>query len=60
MVIIEFLTGTCKGYKFKNNGGSEMLHDIFEASSNIYNTRSDTILNKRNVKSIFNRTETVS
>ena len=47
-------------YKFKNNIGHEILHDIFEESSNIYNTRSDKILNTRNVKSVFNGTETVS
>ena len=45
-------------YKFKNNIGPEILHDIFEKSSNIY--RSDKILNTRNVKSVFNGTETVS
>ena len=40
-------------YKFKNNIGPEILHGIFEESSNIYNTRSDKILNTRNVKSVL-------
>ena len=47
-------------YKLKNNLGPEILIDIFEASSNTYNTRSDKIINTRNVKSLFNGTETVS
>ena len=47
-------------YKFKNNIGPEILNDIFEVSSNTYNTRSDKIINTRNVKSVFNGTETVS
>ena len=47
-------------YKFKDKLGPKILHDMFEASSNIYNTRSDKILNTRNVKSVFNGTETVS
>ena len=47
-------------YKFKNNLGSEILSDIFEANSNICNTRSDKTVSSRRVKSLYNGTETVS
>ena len=47
-------------YKFNNNLGPEILNDIFAANSSNYNTRSDTIIYTRNVKSVFNGTETVS
>ena len=47
-------------YNFNNNLGPERLNDIFAANSNNYNTRSDTIMYTRKVKSVFNGTETVS
>ena len=47
-------------YKFSNNLGPEILNDIFAANSSNYNTRSGTIIYSRNVKSVFNGTETVS
>ena len=40
-------------YKFKNNLGPEILNDIFETSSNNYNTRSDKTLKTRMAKSVF-------
>ena len=46
-------------YKFKNNFGPD-TNDIFEASSNNYNTRIEKTLKTRMAKSVFNGTETVS
>ena len=47
-------------YKFKHNLGPEILNEMFELQLNSYNTRSDTIIHTRAVKSVYNGTETVS
>jgi hypothetical protein len=46
-------------YKFKNNLASEILSDIFEANSNMCNTRSDKTVSSRRVKSLYNGTQTI-